>query len=204
MKKTNVFFFLAVLLLFTAQRFLPFNALILHGNEPTFHKAAHSFTCQLVHGNALHAGVNALAFLAILAGFTWQECRRTVLFGIMAGWMGTFLFSVLWMPSNSTLVGSSGIIFGMLGAMTAQMPSSRWSVLGLGSFPLVALAPVAVAADAFISTAWPVHSLGFLFGAGLGLFTQVAKGKLYEKLENDGGGLCGIFGRGINSNFGGN
>jgi membrane associated rhomboid family serine protease len=130
----------------------------------------HSLTCMLVHGNLLHAAGNALSFVCLFYGVQRGMSVKAALPGLIAGWMGTFLFAYTLLPQNATLVGSSGMVFGILGCFTASEPFSRWRFCGVGSIPLLALAPAMVLLDAsasaffFSVSAWPVHTISFLLG----------------------------------------
>jgi membrane associated rhomboid family serine protease len=166
-----------VMALFGLQQIFPLREwLMLRGQRQGLPLLAlNSATCHLVHGTLLHAAVNALTFVCLFYGVRRAAWMPPLLGGLVAGWMATFLFAVFLMPQYATLVGSSGMLFGMLGFFTAAEPFSRWRLCGIGSIPLIVLAPVLVAVDAFwaaymplVHIARPVHTVAFAFGAMIG------------------------------------
>ena len=164
-----------VLALFGLQQVFPLRELLMlkSGDAPAM-KALHAATCLLVHGSFLHAAVNSLSFICLFLGVKKGMAVKPGLAGLIAGWMATFLFAVFLMPRHATLVGSSGMLFGMLGFFMATDPFSRWRFCGVGSIPLIVLAPVLVAVDGMTAilflkcVAWPVHAVAFSFGAIIG------------------------------------
>jgi membrane associated rhomboid family serine protease len=165
-----------VMALFGLQQVFPLRELMmLSGRSGSSAKAVHTLSCMFVHGNLLHAATNALAFVCLFFGLRRERSGAVLLFGFLSGWISTALFAAFLMPHNATLVGSSGILFGMLGFFTADEPFSRWRLCGVGSIPLIVLAPVLVALDAFwaayippVHIAWPVHTVAFSFGVIIG------------------------------------
>ncbi|OPZ64963.1 MAG: Rhomboid family protein [bacterium ADurb.Bin478] len=163
-----------VMALFGLQQIFPLRELmLLSGRSGAAAKAVHALTCMFVHGSLLHAAVNALAFICLFYGLRREFSGAVLLVGFAAGWASTALFACFLMPQYATLVGSSGIIYGVFGVFTSAEPFSRWRFCGIGSIPLIVLAPVLVAADGVISmlfvkcSAWPVHTVSFALGAGL-------------------------------------
>ncbi|MGE4489278.1 MAG: rhomboid family intramembrane serine protease [Kiritimatiellales bacterium] len=130
-----------------------------------------SFSCMLVHGNCLHAAMNAAAFVCLFRGLIRGYVGPVLLVSFFSGWIATVLFASFLMPQHATLVGSSGILFGALGVFTAWDPFSRWQLFFMGSIPLIVLAPLIVAADATLDimlvpcAAWPVHTAAWSIGA---------------------------------------
>jgi membrane associated rhomboid family serine protease len=171
-----------VMALFGLQQVFPLcERLMLSGRDGLAMKAVHTLTCQFVHGNLLHAATNALAFICLFYGLRREFSGAVLLFGFIAGWIATALFAAFLIPQNVTLVGSSGIIYGVLGVFTASEPFSKWRFCGVGSIPLIILAPVLVAADGLIALlfakclAWPVHTVAFAIGAGLVVAVRAAR-----------------------------
>jgi membrane associated rhomboid family serine protease len=173
-----------VMALFGLQQFFPLRELMmLSGRDGSVAKAVHTLSFMFVHGNLLHAATNALAFVCLFFGLRRERSGAVLLFGFLSGWISTALFAAFLMPHNATLVGSSGIIYGIFGALTATEPFSRWRFCGIGAIPLIVLAPALVSADAVLAAcvpalhvAWPVHTLAFLFGAMIGCFRPVRRG----------------------------
>lgn len=135
----------------------------------------HSASSMLLHGGWLHAGINAASFICLMRGVKVSSGFAALLFGFLGGYLAAFVFHAVWMPENAVLIGSSGLVFGLLGWWTAAQPFSRWGILGLGSIPLVILSPVLVLVDAvtsqlfFSHNAWPVHSLAYVISGTITL-----------------------------------
>ena len=164
-----------VMALFGLQQLFPLcKLMMLRNTDSVALKALHSFTCIFVHGNLLHAAVNATAFLCLLFTVKFSDGRAPFFSGLAAGWAATFLFALFIMPQHTTLVGSSGMIFGLLGWFTATEPFSRWSIYFIGSIPLIVLAPAVVLLDSmtaiffFKLNAWQIHLTAFAIGSGIG------------------------------------
>jgi membrane associated rhomboid family serine protease len=173
-----------VMSLFGLQQIFPLREmLMLSGRDVSAVKAVHTLTCLFVHGSLLHAAVNALSFICLFYGFRREFSGAVLAFGFAAGLIATGLFAATLMPHNAALVGSSGIIYGVLGVFTASEPFSRWRFCGVGSIPLIVLAPVLVAADGLIAMlllkfiAWPVHTVAFALGAGMTAAVKAARTK---------------------------
>lgn len=133
-------------------------------------------TSVFAHGNPLHLFVNLFVFISFGTTFERVYDRSFTLFFLVTGvttGLVTILFASVFFPSYQPIIGASGAISAMLGAMTLLYPRNRvylffviplplWvavTVFTIGSLVI----PVVVGAGAF-GIAHLAHGVGALTG----------------------------------------
>jgi len=138
------------------------------------------FTSMWLHGSWAHAlmnAVGALTFAAPVARRLSGGAGLVAFFGLylIAGLCGTLGYAALHWGSNVPLVGASGAVFGLIGASTRLMTTSRHvlpltdpavvraSLAWMGVNLLVGLIGFAPGVEG-ARVAWEAHAFGFLAG----------------------------------------
>jgi membrane associated rhomboid family serine protease len=134
-------------------------------------------THMFIHGSWLHLGVNVLSLLAFGAGLEkWVGARRMLLLFFLTAIIGAFLQCLLQPHLTVPMVGASGGISGMFGALLVEM-NARGNLRTNGRNPLLVFAAVWILTALFFgfmgvpgaggAISWATHIGGFLAGMGL-------------------------------------
>lgn len=143
-------------------------------------------THMFLHGGWMHLGVNVLSLMAFGAGVEkWMGGKKMLLIYFICGIAGAFLQVALSPHSDNPMIGASGAISGLFGALLVQM-NDRGVLQSNGRNPLVIFAGVWVLTSLFFGVfgvpgaegaiSWATHIGGF--GAGMALARPVGRLKL--------------------------
>ena len=138
-------------------------------------------TSIFVHNGIFHFLINmvALYFLGtyLLRMIGW---KRFLIVYFLAGLAGSLLF-VLLAPTNVAVVGASGAIFGLGGALAILNPVSKVMIIPIPvPMPIwVAVLAMFVITSLIPNTAWECHLGGLLMGVAIGLFMRLVTFKHY-------------------------
>jgi membrane associated rhomboid family serine protease len=139
-------------------------------------------THMFVHGGWMHLAFNTVMALALGMFFETQfGMRRTVIFFFICGLAGAALFFILNPHSMQPVIGASGGLSGLFGALLIlQQQRGRFGIMNRrGPWPLVifwAAFMVLIGIASGDNIAWQTHIGGFLTGALIIYLAQ--KGKI--------------------------
>ena len=131
-------------------------------------------TNLFIHGSLWHIAANMLTlyffgrYLSMMVGDT-----RFLTVYFLGGIIGNF-FYILLEPSGPTVIGASGAIFAVAGALTVMAPKLRVFVFPIPApLPLwVAVIGVFVILSFFPNVAWQAHLGGLVLGLVAGYFLR--------------------------------
>ncbi len=140
------------------------------------------FTTALLHGGWMHILTNSIMMMAMGVFFERQfGSRITLIFFIFCLMSGNLMYLLLNPVATNPVVGASGAISGIFGAVILMMNAS--GIAGpaaqkRGPLPFIMLWIAVMIGVGMISsdTAWQSHLGGFL--GGIGLFHLWSKGKV--------------------------
>lgn len=180
---------IAVFLLFSAGDWVPEEWLYAAAFVPARHTAwgaVSVFTSMFVHAGWLHLGMNIGMLMAFGAALEkYMGWKRFLLLYAASGLCGALLHWALYFGSPVPVVGASGAISGLFGAVMVMMQSrGRTPLAGFRSLlPVIVLwVAISLLFGMFGSpgidnpVAWAVHIGGFL--GGMALFRPVARLRL--------------------------
>lgn len=129
-------------------------------------------TYIFLHGSWLHVAVNTGMLLAFGAGLEkWMGAGRMILFFLICGAVAAFVQFLFTPDSTAPVIGASGALSGLFGAMLVLM--QRAGTLGTGPRGLFPVAAVWIGISVLFGLtggpdgsliAWPAHIGGFLGG----------------------------------------
>jgi len=133
-------------------------------------------THMLIHGGWMHLGFNAVMGLALGTFYERQYgTKNMILFTIVCGLAGALLTLILNPYSVAPIIGASGAISGLfgavillmykMGAMGAMGKKGPWPIIG---FWLVLMIAMGLLSDGDL--AWQAHIGGYVTGAALAHF----------------------------------
>jgi membrane associated rhomboid family serine protease len=138
-------------------------------------------THLFIHGNWMHLFFNSFAMLTFGMFFEKEfGSRATIFFFFVCGIAGAAFYLILNPFSTIPIIGASGSVSGLFGAMTIILFQRR--PLGLrisrhGPWPLIAFWVLFMVGMGMLNgDAWQAHIGGFL--SGIGLLHLLQKGKL--------------------------
>jgi membrane associated rhomboid family serine protease len=140
------------------------------------------FTTALLHGGWMHLITNCVMMMAMGVFFERQfGSRITLIFFIFCMMSGNLMYFALNPIATNPVVGASGAISGLFGAVILMMSASGmtgFKAKKRGPLPIIILWIAIMIGVGLVSsdTAWQSHLGGFL--GGLGLFQLWSKGKL--------------------------
>jgi membrane associated rhomboid family serine protease len=140
-------------------------------------------TYIFIHGGWMHIAFNAV--MAVSLGVFFERefgTKKTIVFFFFSGLCGVLFYFILNPFSTSPMIGASGSVSGLFGALIMLMGKRG----GLGHktrnpWPLIAFWIVFMIVAGVISganTAWQTHIGGFLGGIGLLYLLQTGKLKI--------------------------
>ena len=140
------------------------------------------FTTALLHGGWMHLLTNCVMMAAMGVFFERQfGLRITLIFFVFSLMSGNLVYFILNPAATTPVIGASGAISGLFGAVILMMNFS--GIAGAqaqkrGPFPFILLWVTVMIVVGLISsdTAWQSHLGGFL--GGIGLFQLWRKGKV--------------------------
>jgi membrane associated rhomboid family serine protease len=134
------------------------------------------FTHMFLHGGWMHLGVNVLSLAAFGAGLEkWLGARKFLAVYFLSGLTGA-LCELLWMPRlEAPMIGASGGISGLFGALLVVMYGKGYMGQGSGMQRLLPFVLIWLATTVFFgwfgvpgtggaAIAWQTHVGGFLAG----------------------------------------
>lgn len=140
------------------------------------------FTTAFIHGSWIHLLTNTVMMMAMGVFFERQfGARITLIFFIFCLMSGNLVYFILNPGSTTPVIGASGAISGLFGAMLLIINFSGLAgsqAQKRGPFPIIILWIAVMIGIGLISsdTAWQCHLGGFL--GGIGLFQLWRKGKV--------------------------
>lgn len=130
------------------------------------------FTYIFLHGSWLHVAMNVGMLLAFGSGIEkWMGVGRMVLFFLICGAIAAFVQFLFTPESTAPVIGASGALSGLFGAMLVLM--QRMGTIGNGPRGLLPLAAIWIGISVLFGLtggpdgsliAWPAHIGGFLGG----------------------------------------
>ena len=140
-------------------------------------------TSVFLHSDFFHFLLNmvALYFLgtSLLRMIGW---RRFLIIYFLSALIGSLLFALLG-PENTAVVGASGAIFGLGGALVMLNPSAKVIIFPIPiPMPIWAAILILLVVMSFIpNVAWQAHIGGALMGVICGLFMRLVTFKHYYR-----------------------
>jgi membrane associated rhomboid family serine protease len=156
------------------------------GQAPGLAAFTSPVTHMFVHGGWVHLGINVMSLMAFGAGVEkWMGPRRMLLIFFLTGLIGALGQCLVAPHLDSPLIGASGAISGLFGALIVQM-NDRGVLAANGRNPLLIFAVMWVATALFFgffgvpgapgAISWATHIGGFV--AGMALARPVARLKI--------------------------